>query len=108
MTENDLKIIAKKEIERRGWIAWWPPKVKFYERDIFGCFDFVVLTDSLSSPVFVQMTTLSNLSHRREKIIKFFHENNRVWFLAGHFHAYIWAYDGRKGKFEEIRVHGFA
>jgi hypothetical protein len=100
MTEHDIKIEAEKDLREHGWVFWFPPKVKFYERDILGIFDLVAVKDS--SVFFIQLTTKSHLSHRRAKIADFFKRYNLE--IP---HSYVWAWDGKTFVKELIKYNGF-
>ena len=86
MTEKEIKGRAIERLEKWEYAYWFPPKVKFYQQDIFGVFDLVAAHEA--DLILVQLTTKSNLSHRRKKIQKFFAENNVRLPLC-----YIWAWD---------------
>jgi len=65
---------ARELLESDGWITWCPPNVKYAETDIFGVFDCITVKDSELR--FIQWTSISNISARKKKIMKFFNENN--------------------------------
>ena len=67
--EAEIKRKFKKVAEQEGWSYWLPAKVKFYDNDIFTVFDAICwCSDCL---LFVQLTTISNISARRKKIKAF-------------------------------------
>jgi len=88
------------EILRDNWVCWYAPKVRYKETDLFGIWDLVCLKKrDASSPVrFIQITTLSNISARRKKILKFLKENNI------HRQSEIWGWDKKKRKFKIVKV----
>lgn len=98
MTESAIKKEAIKVLNDKFHKYWFPPKVKFYPNDIFGVFDFVSISPA-SEIYFVQLTTLSHVSHRRRKILEFFGANHvRVP------NSYIWAWDKSVGFFRVLEM----
>jgi len=91
-------VIRKKAIEileKDGYITWYPPKVRWrQERDVFGMFDIIATYRNIIR--FIQITTISNLSHRRKKIKKWMKENNIKW----NYPPEIWAYHKKKKEFK--------
>ena len=65
VNEKNLRLKIKEKLSKYG-LLWFPAKVKFYENDIFGVYDCVFFNGF--DVYFIQITTLSNLSHRRKKI----------------------------------------
>ncbi len=100
MTEAQFKKKAIEKMQKMGWHFWFPPKVKFYERDIFGVFDFIAVTPIASKIILVQLTSISNLSKRRKKIHDFCRVSNAINIQD----AFIWAWDDRKNDFYEEHV----
>ena len=106
MTEKQIKFEACKVLDAGHFIYWFPPwtisKGKFYRNDIFNVFDVVAIKKN--RVVFIQFTTLSNLSHRRKKIQDFV---ERVANARGGFPrhgAEIWAWDKKKLSFKVEEV----
>lgn len=97
MTEAQIKSKANIILSDCGYVFWYPPKVKFYERDIFGIFDLVAVKDNVVH--FIQLTTISHLSHRRRKIKEFFAKHS-----VKIPHSYVWAYAPMDGDFIVERV----
>lgn len=76
MTEKYIFEKLKKYIGDKG-VIWKPAKVKFYQNDIFGIFDCVVLMKN-GEFLFIQITTKKHVSDRRKKIKKFLEDNSIV------------------------------
>ena len=88
--EATIRKKAITELESKGWICWYPKKVKFHETDIMGVFDLLCLHPDYQFTRYIQLTTFSNLSARRKKVGNFLKKHNlRIW-------AEIWAW--HKGK----------
>ena len=88
-------IIKKKAInilEKAGWIVWYPSKIKYKQNDIFGVIDLLALKGRQKKNI--QLTTFSNLSARRKKIIRFF-KKFKVQLLIE-----IWAWNSIKKTFK--------
>ena len=88
-------IIKKKAInilEKAGWIVWYPSKTKYKQNDIFGVIDLLALKGRQKKNI--QLTTFSNLSARRKKIIRFF-KKFKVQLLIE-----IWAWNSIKKTFK--------
>lgn len=74
MKELDIyKLFSDCVIKSMG-VGWKPAKVKFYQNDIFGIFDCVVI-DNNARFSFYQLTTADHKSHRLKKMIEFFEQN---------------------------------
>ena len=67
--ENSLRKKLKEKLGKYG-LLWFPARVRYYENDIFGAFDCLFYAGG--DIIYIQLTTLTNLSHRRNKIIKAF------------------------------------
>lgn len=102
MKERDLIHKATLELSHDGFTFWKPPKVKYYtETDIFGAFDLVAVRPLPHEMIilWIQVTTKTNLSHRRKKIQEFYAR------IGGRMKGcQVWAYDENKKSFirEEI------
>lgn len=97
MKEKEIIDEAVKLLERREYVVWKPPKIKFYKTDIFGLFDLIGW--KYGNFVFVQVTTYSNMSHRKRKIKDFQIENN-VWNGS----IFVWGWDDKIREFVEERI----
>jgi hypothetical protein len=86
MKETELRKKAILKLAEFGFVVWFPPVVKYFQRDIFGVFDLIAIKGDLLN--FIQITTLPNLSARRKKIQEFFSKNS--CFIQ---RSYIWAWD---------------
>jgi len=92
-------LIRKKAIEilrRDKWIVWYAPKVKFQQTDIFGIIDLMALKGRRQRNI--QLTTFSNVSGRRKKIISFLKK------YKVELPVEIWAWNSRKKEFKKERI----
>jgi len=96
MTENEIKKLAVEYLERNypDAIIWVAPAFRKMRWDIFGVFDLILLCEGKA--FFIQYTTLTNLSHRRNKINDFLSKIN--W--NDNFGIVIMAWDKKKGVFK--------
>ncbi len=53
------------ELEAKGWVVWYSPKVRFKKTDVFGIIDLIALKGKQKKNI--QLTSLSNMSTRRKK-----------------------------------------
>lgn len=83
-------------MEKEGYFYWFP-KNTWGQRDVFGVYDFIAV--KRNTTMFVQVTTLSNVSHRYKKINAFFND----WDVDVA-NSFIWAWDKKADKFKIIRV----
>ena len=67
--ESEIRKKAIEILRRDKWIAWYAPKVKFKQTDVFGIIDLLALKGKKRKNI--QLTTLHNISTRRKKIISF-------------------------------------
>ena len=83
MTESQIKKIVRTQLEKENYLVWYPPVSRFAPKfsycvdkvsakDIFGIFDCMGLKDSEIR--YIQYTSLSNMSARKKKILKFFED----------------------------------
>lgn len=68
--ESLIKKKAIQLLETKGWIVWYPGKIRYKQNDIFGIIDLLALKGRQKKNI--QLTTFVNLSTRRKKIINFF------------------------------------
>ena len=95
MTEKELKKKIKFLLSNKGFL-WFPGKVKFYENDIFGVFDYVFYNGSKID--YIQITTKTNLSHRVNKIINKFREK----LMLPPDNSFVYAWDDKTNEFKII------
>ena len=96
MTENELFTLAKSLMDATGWTYWFPKRT-WGERDIAGIFDFISFKGSHLR--LVQITTISNVSHRVKKIKKFCAAHNlRIET------AWIWGWDEKIKRFRFFKI----
>ena len=90
MKETKNKALVRKELEKDGWLVWYPPVSRFAPRfpyctethsakDIFTIFDCLALKDSEIR--FIQYTSHKN-RRAREKKIKDFYDKWNVFLPA--------------------------
>lgn len=99
MKERDIRNKAVELFKNSGHITWFAPKIKWHSTDIFGIFDLVVVSRNTHETWFVQLTDITNLAHRRKKIIDYFVEHNVV--IPN---SFIFAWDHKKNDFKKVRV----
>ncbi len=106
MKEKEVKVKAIEELERGGWVSWWPYKKAFFRKqeqrwevygnDIFNVFDFVACRKK--STILVQITTSPNLAARRKKI--------QAWLETVPCDpvCYVWAWHKKKNRFVKQKI----
>lgn len=87
---------AIQELTNRGWLTWYPAKVRYKENDIFGIIDLLALRKTKMR--YIQLTTLPNLARQRKKILSFFRKKEvklpvEIW---------VWLKKKRKFKIEMV------
>jgi hypothetical protein len=98
-------VIRKKAVEileSKGFVHWYPAKVRFKQNDIFGIFDLVCWRKKSSDIKFIQLTTCSNLSARRKKIQFFMKENKMPSKVSFGIEIWGWNQKNKEFKVEEI------
>lgn len=80
----------------RGWVTWFPCKVKYKQNDIFGIIDLLAVKGRRMKKI--QLTTLPNISTKRKKILNFLKE------FKVELPVEIWAWDKKRKKFKKERV----
>ena len=95
-TEQFIRKKAIKILNDNHWICWFAPKVKFRQTDVFGIIDLIALRGKKQKNI--QLTTLSNISTRRKKIITFFKKNKVRLPIE------IWAWSGKKKGFKKEKI----
>ena len=96
MKEALIRKKAIKELEEKGWLTWFAPKVKFKKTDIFGIIDLLAIKGRQRKQI--QLTTISNLSTRRKKIVQFLKENKIEMTIE------IWAWSKKTKSFKKEKV----
>ena len=87
---------ALKILTDESWICWYPAKVKYKQNDIFGIIDLLALKGRRKKNI--QLTTLSNISARRKKIINFLKT------FKVELPVEIWAWDQKKKGFRKEKI----
>lgn len=96
--EAQIRKKAVEILESKGFVYWYPAKVKFKQNDIFGVFDLVCWRKKSSNIKFIQLTTCSNLSARRKKVNFFLQENLIPTKIP--VGVEIWGWNQKKGEFK--------
>ena len=68
--EVETRKKAVQELTDRGWLTWYPAKVRYKQNDIFGIIDLLALRRKKMK--YIQLTTLPNVARQRKKILSFF------------------------------------
>lgn len=92
-------VIRKKaiqELQEKGWVTWYAPKVKYQQTDVFGIIDLLALKGRQKKNI--QLTTLPNISAKRKKIINFL-EKFKVELPVE-----IWAWDWKRKEFRKEKI----
>jgi len=92
-------LIRKKVIqilEEKGWICWYPSKVRYQQTDIFGIIDILALRKKEKKNI--QLTTLPNVSAKRRKITDFLTK------FKVDLTVEIWAWDNKRKIFRKEKV----
>jgi len=99
MREAVIRKKAIEELNNNGWSCWYPYKSQWAkESDIFGVYDLICVHHDYRDPLFIQLTTLSNVSARRKKV-KTFLDQTRV-----DLRSEIWGWDAKNKNFRKIRL----
>lgn len=91
MKEKEILNLAEKQLKIAypKCVIWRAPSFKQFRKDIFGIYDLVIATPE-GRVIFIQCTTVSNISHRRKKFNEFFANSG---FIIPN--SYIWAWNGK-------------
>ncbi|MBZ1345124.1 MAG: hypothetical protein KY055_00540 [Candidatus Nealsonbacteria bacterium] len=90
--EIEIRKKAVRELTGKGWIIWYPAKVRYKQNDIFGIIDLLALRKKKMR--YIQLTTLPNVARQRKKILNFF-KNEKVKLPVE-----IWVWSKKKKKFK--------
>ena len=100
--ESEIRKKAVRILEKQKWLIWWPSRAIFKQNDIFGIFDLICLKKKVGNLKFIQLTTLSNLSTRRNKIKNFIREHQLSKQNAADIEVWGWNKDKKEFKIESI------
>ncbi|PIZ89446.1 MAG: hypothetical protein COX89_01550 [Candidatus Nealsonbacteria bacterium CG_4_10_14_0_2_um_filter_37_10] len=94
--EIETKKKAIQELISRGWLIWYPSKIRYKQNDIFGIIDLLALKRRKMR--YIQLTTLPNLARQRKKILNFFKKEKvklpvEIW---------VWLQKKKKFKIEMV------
>lgn len=105
MTEKDIINLVNQflfiKYGEGNFVSWRAPAFRELRWDIFGVFDLIVAIKD-EPPIFIQATTVTNLSHRRKKIKEFFAQHQV--FLN---RCYIYAWNDRLDEFKIEHVDNY-
>ena len=87
---------AIQELQEKGWVTWYAPKVKYQQTDVFGIIDILALKGRRKKNI--QLTTLPNISVRRKKITNFL-KTSKVELPVE-----IWAWNQGKKEFKKEKI----
>ena len=93
MKEAEIRKKVVEELSQKGWVCWFARKVRFWENDIFGVADMIILKGKKLR--LIQLTTISNLSARRKKIREF-HKRTK-----SEIPVELWGWDNKKREFRK-------
>lgn len=99
MKEIELRRLASLELGD-NWAIWHLQKVRYFQSDIFGVFDFIAINKITHLIMLVQLTTLSNASKRRNKIYDWLRENN----LNSFQNVWLWLFDPHKNVWRKENI----
>jgi len=96
MKESYIRQKAVKILKDWGCLVWYPAKIKYKENDIFGIYDLVVIDEKGTR--WIQLTTLSNVSVRKKKILNAI----KLYPQLKQLNSQVWGYDKTKHLFKII------
>ena len=94
--ENLIRKKAVDILEKDGWITWVPPRIKYYQTDVFGIIDVLAWRGNKQKNI--QLTTLPNVSAKRKKIINFLKKHKIEHPVE------IWSWDNRRKRFKKEKI----
>ena len=94
--EIETRKKAVQELTSKGWLVWYPAKVRFRQNDIFGIIDLQALKKNRLRHI--QLTTPTNVARCRKKILSLF-KKKKVKLPVE-----IWHWVKKKKKFKKERV----
>jgi len=94
--EAEIRKKAIEILQGKGWITWFPSKVRFKQNDIFGIIDLLAVKKKKMKKI--QLTTLPNVSAKRKKITNFLKKNKVEMTVE------IWGWNSKKKKFRKEKI----
>ncbi len=94
--EAEIRKKALEILSGDKWIYWYAPKVKYKQTDVFGIIDLLALKGRKQKNI--QLTTLSNVSTKRKKIISFLKKHGVELPVE------IWAWDKQRKVFRKEKI----
>ncbi len=84
------------ELQEKGWVTWYAPKVKYQQTDVFGIIDILAVKGRQRKNV--QLTTLPNVAAKRKKITNFLTKYQVEMPVE------IWSWDLKRGQFRKEKI----
>lgn len=102
MKESVIRKKAIIELDKLNYIVWWPYDNRWArEQDIFGVFDIIAIHKKNSLIQFVQITTVSNISARKKKVMSFL---DKLRWRDKHFIFSVWGYNQKNKNFKQMQL----
>jgi len=98
MKEAAIRKKALEILKAKGYVCWCPVKTKYHQSDLFGVFDTVCIHNK-KAVLFVQWTSLSNISYRVKKVKQFLTKNNLSLYCE------VWGLNSKTKKFKIIHIY---
>lgn len=96
MKESYIRQRAVKILESQDFIVWYPAKVMYKENDVFGIYDLIAVNNE--GVRWIQLTTLSNISARKKKIL----DKIKLYPQLKQLQSEVWGYNKVKHLFVKI------
>ena len=84
------------ELQGKGWVTWYAPKVKYQQTDVFGIIDVLAVKGRQRKNI--QLTTLPNVAAKRKKIINFLTK------CQVEMPVEIWSWDFKRRQFRKEKI----
>lgn len=94
--EAEIRKKAIQILNKGGWITWHPSRARYKQNDIFGIIDLLAVKGKIMKKI--QLTTLPNISTKRNKINSFL-KKFKVELLVE-----IWGWDKKRKNFRKEKV----
>ena len=104
MKENEIRKLLRASLPDNSCV-WFPARVMYNQNDIFGCYDCLVYMPAKypsekAKIYFIQITTLTNISHRVKKIQLVFANLKKP--IPDN--SFVYGWDKEKYKFKIVQV----
>lgn len=101
MKEKEIRALVESELKNMWgsdfFALYAPPRVRYYQTDIFGVFDIIAIAPHSQLPYFIQITTVNHRSERYKKIKDWLRRFDLYKFNS----AWLWCYDKEKMLFRK-------